>query len=509
MINFEQKLPFRVHVGQPLETNVGRHIYQFRKQGKGYCPFKLYSPNDRLLPFQIFIPVTEGATLDDYDINDIVFYNCDGTQHSVLSDYPGLENDIEKMQVFGEGIWFIYKGTAPITNMNFPSGYYYFQFQTANSRDIFSELFYVDCNLDYKRLLKIEFWNSCDFSNIIYQTGYKNYFYLDTTLLKGVPSIDETGFENGYGEFQLTSSRYVDNYILDCLVTEYLVHALFLMKSHSEIYITSPETGQIGKFDVKKSNVNWDEGGFYEDISLELEQKQLIYKGSCCENKVFSSILKPLAINDVYKMDLNKHNILEYAYNAAMGVNQSLLQNDIGYLKSIANSSIGTFTTAQNGTIQIFSDGTFKYLKPAFYQGGGSAPFTDTFSYTMKDFYGDTSTAFITLEFDFIHSVADTVLCSGSQVTFNVLTNDFRPISYPFIPAIHHQNLAVVSNKITIYSTNPQTIGNYLEIDLYTGISTYYNVINITSSLIFDSFTYQIFRQIGLLAPPSQILITF
>lgn len=508
MINFEQKLPFRVHVGQPFENNVGRHIYQFRKLGKEYCPFKLYAPKDRFLPFQVFIPITEGATIDDADINDLFIFDCNGAYVTEMGNLPNLYSEFEIKQVYGEGIWFIYKGNNPIVGLNFSSGYYYFNLKTTNNREIYSELFYVDCNIDYSRFLKVEYWNTCDFANIIYQTGYKNRFYLDTTLLKGTPTIEETGFENGYGEFQMTSSRYVDNYALNYLVTEYMVHALLLMKSHDEIHITVPETGQTGKFEVKKPNVNWDDGAVYAEITLELEQEQRIYKGSCCENKIFSSVLKPLAVNNTYKMDLNKYDVIEWV-NDYNNNHVSILNNDIGYGKSVKPSSVGTFATAQGGTIQIFANGTFKYEKPQQYQAQGSAPFTDSINYTMQDAYGTSSTATITFNFDFIAPVADRKKCVGSQVTFNILTNDFLPVSYNINPIIYAGSNPVVNQKITLYSANPQTLGNYIEIDIYTGVTTYHNVLGISSAMIFDLFTYRIYTSPGNLSASVKILITF
>lgn len=517
MIDFDVKLPFRMHAGKPAEVIHRRHIYQFRKQGDGYCPYKLYAPKDRLLPFQIFIPISEGADMGDMDINDMFFYNCNGSYHSELGDYANLYNEFELKQEYGVGVWIIYKGQNPITAMNFAGGYYYFviQLNNNNGREVISELFYVPCDNDFAKLVKFEFWNTCDFANVIYQTGFKNYCYFDTTLLKKEPTIEETGFENGFGEFQLTSSRMINTYKFQEIVPEFLVDALVFMKMHNEIHITIPEVNQTSKFAVKKIGQGWDNDGMLCDVTLELEQEQRLYKGSCCENKIFSALVPPLAVANVLKMDLDNINYegtAGWVVNGSNNTNFSLLSNDIGY--GITVQSVGSFPTTAGGQVILYANGTFKYLKPLAYWAQGSQPFVDTFSYTIVDAYGATSTTVVTLNFDFIHPVNNSVQCNppvgvSPSVTGNLLSNDHIPISYNIFPTIYHEGLPIVSNKITHYSANPNCIGNYIEIDIYSGQFTYYNVANVNSNFIFDVFYYRIWKSVGFLTTTAQIIIAF
>src|SRR5207244_558756 len=90
-------------------------------------------------------------------------------------------------------------------------------------------------------------------------------------------------------------------------------------------------------------------------------------------------------------------------------------------------------TSAHGATVTLAADGSYSY-DPETYSGLESVPagtsVTDTFSYTIKDSHGTTSTATVTITVNVpaetVNAVADTGSGSddGPLVTGNVLTND-------------------------------------------------------------------------------------
>ena len=109
MINFEQKLPFRMHTGTMSESSATVLNKQFfrRWYGVGSAPFKLFTKPDRFLPFQIFIPVDieGGASPTDLDITNFAVYDCNGNVAWEF-DYS-FEMPSEYHQVFGVGVWYL------------------------------------------------------------------------------------------------------------------------------------------------------------------------------------------------------------------------------------------------------------------------------------------------------------------------------------------------------------------------------------------------------------------
>ena len=466
MIDFENKLPFRIYAG--LEGQTAQFVremhYKRRPIGELAGDFKLYSPNDRFLPFQIRLPVTEGAWFDDLLIDDWFLYKCDGTlaiDFSVSS--PTAFNQISIDTVYDDGIYYTYKGDSSLGIGNLQGGHYYFEMHIANdnNRVFVSEVFYVPYSVsEYSELTLIETWNSCDIPEVLYQKGFKNRFYLEGRMLLNDPEIEEDGYENGAKEFIPTLIKYTDKYNFQAVVPEYIYHALLFIRMHDNFWITEPTTLRKGKFTAKKIKADWDNGGKICMVDVELEQKRRIVKGGCCENKTLSGLQVIKAFDKSFKIDIQT--------TPAPLTLPSVLIGAFG--QGVTVITTGTITTSAGNIIQMNSNGIFTYSAPFPFIG------SETFSYTIKDQYNQQSTATvvitnglfaandnvmqITTNSPTVHTIPTTGLLA---LVANVLIDDFIPfnITDPSNPIVGTGQFIMVQDN--------QTGVNFIEINRYTG----------------------------------------
>lgn len=151
----------------------------------------------------------------------------------------------------------------------------------------------------------------------------------------------------------------------------------------------------------------------------------------------------------------------EVAFNTTLNQTVSVLSNDVGIGLSISDFKA---TSAQKGSVEMKSDGTYSYTPPLNYSG------IDTFDYTVTDKIGNSATA---------------------QVTITVLeaaTNDLgiTPANTPL------KGRTGLSNKIasgfTLVSYTPDTnAGGKVEMSLEDGSYVYVPSENFSG---IDTFTY-------------------
>ncbi len=136
----------------------------------------------------------------------------------------------------------------------------------------------------------------------------------------------------------------------------------------------------------------------------------------------------PTAVGNDYKT--NEDTIL--SGNTLADDTGTGIDSDIdGDALSIDASSVGTFATAQGGSVTIAADGTFTYTPPANYSG------SDSFNYTVTD-GGLTDTATVTVSVapvdDAPTALDDLVLLNeDTSTSFNPLSNDGDPDGAVFL----------------------------------------------------------------------------
>lgn len=289
MINKETYLPLRIYTGTNL-IDIKKRQYANRRQANGKQLYKVVSPMNNILPFQFSMGYIDEKSLS---IVSWTLYNEKGAfiKSLPIQSISAYKSELNK-------VFFIWKSEDASLGLNLSGGHYYFTIRFSDSQIAVSEIFFVDCENSVDRFLKVEFWNSCDFIDVLYKTGYKNRIYLDGALLKNAPTVEETGNENGLGEFITTSVKMFDNYKLQVYVPEFIYQSIVFAMMNDNVWLTHPDTKESGLFKIKKISESWDDYGYMVELNVELTQERLIYRSGCCEN--IDAINQPITEVQLY-----------------------------------------------------------------------------------------------------------------------------------------------------------------------------------------------------------------
>jgi len=134
------------------------------------------------------------------------------------------------------------------------------------------------------KVLKIEYWNTCDIGNVYYQGGHHFWFFLDADVGEPFHEITEDGQENGDGDFVPTFRRHLKKYqIKTGLLPEYLIDALYFMRLHDNIEITlkSGEKEPIYNVNVEHE---WAFEKYFAMATITFDMDEKVVVGACCNN---------------------------------------------------------------------------------------------------------------------------------------------------------------------------------------------------------------------------------
>lgn len=134
--------------------------------------------------------------------------------------------------------------------------------------------------------IKLEWRNSCDIGETLYQTAYTNVLYFDTII--GLPrTIHQTeGIENGDGDFTTTFQRRAKTYEMTVYVPEYVLDALQDVRLHDTIKITSVTPYRV--YEVVDKTTFQVESNFEFDAQcmatavITFEAHEVLIKSGCC-----------------------------------------------------------------------------------------------------------------------------------------------------------------------------------------------------------------------------------
>ena len=127
----------------------------------------------------------------------------------------------------------------------------------------------------------VEWWNDCDFEDIIYQTGYHNRLYFDEKLASPREEITKDQDER-LGENFEKSIILKKFYQLRDHVPEYIYNMMIRWPLYDNVYITLP-SGESAKMEDINITSEWQDKNCYNHITVEFTQGPLV-KGQCCEN---------------------------------------------------------------------------------------------------------------------------------------------------------------------------------------------------------------------------------
>lgn len=134
--------------------------------------------------------------------------------------------------------------------------------------------------------IKLEWTNSCDIGETLYQTGHTCVIYFDTII--GLPKTfhQTEGIENGDGDLTTTFQRRTKTYEMTVLVPEYVLDALQDVRLHDNIKITSVSPYRV--YEVIDKATFTVESTFEFDAQcmataiITFEAHEVLIKSGCC-----------------------------------------------------------------------------------------------------------------------------------------------------------------------------------------------------------------------------------
>ena len=125
----------------------------------------------------------------------------------------------------------------------------------------------------------LEYRNSCNFADILYQNAFKQRLFIDATLCRPTYEIEEEGYKDGEGNFISTFQRQWKIFNIEMLCTEQQTDAIFTIPLHDTIYVylQNGEYDQVYDFEVKKEDLT----AGISKVILNFRTRYLL-KTNCC-----------------------------------------------------------------------------------------------------------------------------------------------------------------------------------------------------------------------------------
>lgn len=107
-------------------------------------------------------------------------------------------------------------------------------------------------------MITLEFWNTCDLNDILYQMGFRQKrFYQNTVLSEPKHEYEEDGVKNGDKEFFPLHQTLRKRYHFDVVVPEYELDALTMLPMHEKVRLTD-ELGNVSFIkDIEVTPEEW------------------------------------------------------------------------------------------------------------------------------------------------------------------------------------------------------------------------------------------------------------
>ena len=134
------------------------------------------------------------------------------------------------------------------------------------------------------KVLKLEYWNTCDIGNVFYQGGQHFWFFLNADVGEAFHEITEDGQENGDGDFVPTYRRQIKRYLIRTeLLPGYLIDALYFIRLHDNIYLTL-KSGEVEKIQNVQIEHEWQFEKYLATAVITFDMDEKVIVGACCDN---------------------------------------------------------------------------------------------------------------------------------------------------------------------------------------------------------------------------------
>lgn len=241
---------------------------RFRRNCLNVKPFKLITPNDALLPFQLYRAGDALKSIAEWKV-----FNSDGSMvKDLIAEVAKLNNKLIDDKQY---TW--YKGD--VLSLDLPCGFYYSRIRyDEESVYYFSEVFFISNfsiagNPDF---LRITYKHTCDIGPVKYASmdaEYQNILFLDTFLTHTEPAYIEEVEKDGFGNETVVFNKFQNRYITQFIVPDYLKTAIVVLQIHKAASIVTNNAVNaiaVNRLFVKTSIVE-DAGGCESLIDLTIE----------------------------------------------------------------------------------------------------------------------------------------------------------------------------------------------------------------------------------------------
>lgn len=352
----------------------------------------------RVVDSELYLTFNQGATIIIDDILNVGYYEAEFVATSTdvafvisasgtfeaLTDFVGI-TDVQIIQTFEASVTDVELNETDITLVNFgstdqlvfcgtfkaplclPIGDYYMIIQTGEA-NYYSEVITIKSFVPEKSpYYKLEWYNSCDIDDTIYNEDsinclYKNRIYLDESILtKPEYPFREEGEVDGTQKFNVTFQvweKTIRFLIAKC--PEFIVDALTGIRLHDTFTITTPlRNKQLSVDDAitiqsVEADVQPVDNDCWTNVELKLLLEDRYVDSSCCTNST-PEVCAECTYNANYYNELPETETAEYALITDAGVDTVGL-----YIWSIIES-LWKPVTLEEDDLVCFGDDTWRY----------------------------------------------------------------------------------------------------------------------------------------------------
>lgn len=248
-----------------------RDEQDFRKSYSFGEIYPLYSPKDRLLPFQILVP--HGNL--PFSVTQVRIFTPDGETAVAEISSNLLDGGLTIMRYAASGYDIIYYPSMVPMGVELPVGQYYAMLVcNAGAWTYYSEVFTVVSDLT--PFLKIEWWSESDIVADGWRIAYtglnlqfKNVLYLATELGKPDYEFEEDG-EQRDGFFFPEKMLSEKTYKFIFLASEYICDVMRFIRMADYIHITD-KYGREYKCDTFLMTPKWQPQGNIASVEVEFQ----------------------------------------------------------------------------------------------------------------------------------------------------------------------------------------------------------------------------------------------
>ena len=136
-----------------------------------------------------------------------------------------------------------------------------------------------------QKYLRIDFSNSCDLGDILYQNGLIQSIWLESETMETTFPMEEEGKKNGEGKFIRTFARQVKKYLTRTMaLPDYMVDVFNRMRLHNQVSIIDLVGYENDIYNLEVETEWLYDDKYYAKNNLTFDYDEAVIVSACCEN---------------------------------------------------------------------------------------------------------------------------------------------------------------------------------------------------------------------------------